>query len=495
MKNRSSLFAFLLMILILTGCNNAAPDANATPTSIPTQIVPSKPVYEVQRGDVIKELEFSGRISPVQEKELFFREDGYVKKVYAAKGDTVTAGQVIAELENLPDLERQKALNQYQVRLAELDLADVQLDFELFELSLPDPETLQAEALQAVIEAEKAVQDAEAAYNRTQTTVGQTTIDAAYAQMVLAENELDHAKKAFEPYAGKPATNLTRAHLQSQLSAVQQEYDAAVRQYNALTGTTSELDQALAESNLISAQIALTKAESELERLQALPYPIGYQQELILRQNAVERAQIIVDQTKLTAEDLDVAILDSQIVAPFNGQILFLGLAEGRSIGAFERAVVLADTDSLDVRAELTGTELQGLTEGMPVLVELFNAPGEPVVGSISQLPSFSSSSDDATTEADSSTRIQLDIPPTEAGFNLNDLVRVKVILEQKEDVLWLPPQAVRSFEGRNFVVIQDAGGQQRIDVKIGIKSGDRVEILWVEGVENISEGQVVVGP
>jgi multidrug efflux pump subunit AcrA (membrane-fusion protein) len=80
-------------------------------------------------------------------------------------------------------------------------------------------------------------------------------------------------------------------------------------------------------------------------------------------------------------------------------------------------------------------------------------------------------------------------------GFRLNDRVRVTVILEQKEDVLWLPPQAIRSFEGRNFVVIQDADGQRRVDIKLGITTGDRVEIVWVEGVENLSEGQVVVGP
>lgn len=489
---------YLVLILVtitLTACNGAAPDANATPTSIPTPIVPSKPVYEVQRGDIVKELEFSGRISPAQEKELFFREGGYVDKVTVSKGDSVTAGQVIAELENLADLERQRVLNQYQIRLAELDLADAQLDLELFKLSLPDPETLQAEALQAVIEAERALQDAQRAYNRTQTTVNQSSIDAAYAQVVLAENELDIAKKAFDPYAGKPATNLNRAYFQSQLSAVQQEYDAAVRQYNALTGATSELDQALAGSNLAAAQISLTRAQAELTRLQDLPYPLGYQQELVVKQNAVERARIIVDQIKLTTEDLDDAITEAQIVAPFDGQILFLGLAEGRLIGAFERAVVIADTNELEVRAELSGNELQGLSEGLPVQVDLFSAPGEPVEGTIRQLPSFSSSNDTDVIETDSSTWVELAVHPSETGFGLNERVRVTVILEQQEGVLWLPPQAVRSFEGRNFVVIQDEDGQRRIDVKLGLITSDRVEIVRVEGIENLDEGQVVVGP
>jgi multidrug efflux pump subunit AcrA (membrane-fusion protein) len=180
----------LFFLVVLTACGSAAPGANATPTSIPTPVVPSKPVYEVQRGDIVKEIEFAGRISPVQEKELFFREGGYVKNVFVSKGEMVSAGQVIAELENLSNLEDQKASSQYQVRLAELDLADAQMNLELLELSLPDPEILQAEAQQAVIEAEQAVKEAQSAYNRTQTTVNQSSIDAAYAQVVLADNEL-----------------------------------------------------------------------------------------------------------------------------------------------------------------------------------------------------------------------------------------------------------------------------------------------------------------
>jgi multidrug efflux pump subunit AcrA (membrane-fusion protein) len=56
--------------------------------------------------------------------------------------------------------------------------------------------------------------------------------------------------------------------------------------------------------------------------------------------------------------------------------------------------------------------------------------------------------------------------------------------------VLWLPPQAVRTFEGRKFVVVQEGDGQRRVDVKIGIQSEDRVEIE-----EGLKEGQVAVAP
>jgi len=73
---------------------------------------------------------------------------------------------------------------------------------------------------------------------------------------------------------------------------------------------------------------------------------------------------------------------------------------------------------------------------------------------------------------------------------SLGDLVRVQVVLEKKDSVLWLPPQAVRNFEGRKFVVVQDGDGQRRVDVKVGITGDDRLEI-----VDGLTQGQIVVAP
>ena len=72
----------------------------------------------------------------------------------------------------------------------------------------------------------------------------------------------------------------------------------------------------------------------------------------------------------------------------------------------------------------------------------------------------------------------------------MGDLVHVTAEVEHAEAVLWLPPQAIRNFNGRLFAVVQDGDVQRRVDVRIGVEAEDRVEIL--EGVE---EGQVIVGP
>ncbi|NJN55968.1 MAG: hypothetical protein HC804_15195 [Anaerolineae bacterium] len=67
--------------------------------------------------------------------------------------------------------------------------------------------------------------------------------------------------------------------------------------------------------------------------------------------------------------------------------------------------------------------------------------------------------------------------------------MKVVVVIEERPSVLWLPPAAVRDFNGRHFVVVQDDQGQSRVDVTLGIEGDGRVEI-----VEGLSEGQIIVG-
>ena len=85
---------------------------------------------------------------------------------------------------------------------------------------------------------------------------------------------------------------------------------------------------------------------------------------------------------------------------------------------------------------------------------------------------------------------MSVDATAEEAGFALGDLVNVTAIIERKDNVVWVPPQAIRNFNGRRFAVVQDGDVQRRVDVKIGIQAEERVEIE-----EGLQAGQTVVGP
>jgi len=196
-----------------------------------------------------------------------------------------------------------------------------------------------------------------------------------------------------------------------------------------------------------------------------------------------------VNQAQLALERLQAQVADAQIVAPMDGQVLSLSLYAGRPADAFKPVIVVADPLAIEVSADLSSSQLQEMIEEQEAVVSLRAYPGQTWHGIVRRLPYpyGSGGSTEGLAGADKSTRISLEGDLSD--LQLGDLARVIIVLEEKYDSLWLPPAAIRTFQGRKFVIVQDVDRQRRVDVTIGIESDDRVEIL-----EGLEEGQIVVG-
>jgi multidrug efflux pump subunit AcrA (membrane-fusion protein) len=66
----------------------------------------------------------------------------------------------------------------------------------------------------------------------------------------------------------------------------------------------------------------------------------------------------------------------------------------------------------------------------------------------------------------------------------------VTAILEVRDDVLWLPPEVIRTLQGQPFVTVQEGARQRRVEIEVGVRGDDRVEI-----VSGLEQGEVVVAP
>lgn len=386
------LVTLVFSLLLVAGCallpstrTQQAANEPPTPTPIPTSPVPAKPTYKVQKGEVVKEMTFSGRISPVKEEDLFFRTNGRVRTVFVKRNDTIKKGDVLADLE-IEGLER--------------DLASAQLELERAQVTLD--------------EAEKGL-----AFDRKSTQL----------QYDMASIRLDKLRQS-----GADSTSI-----------------------------------ALAEKELEIAQIAVDKLAGNVS---------------VLLKNDFTRAQYNVDK-------LNQQIAEAQVIAPFDGLLLSISLVPGQAVEGYKVVATLADVDNLEVTADLFSDQLKDLAEEMTVSVALSSRPGQALSGLIRQLPYPYGKGGSGKTieEQDKSTRISVKESAEEAGFKLGDLVRVTVELERKADVLWVPPQALRLFNGRRFAVVQDGDAQRRVDVTVGIEGEDRIEIE-----EGLEEGQTVVG-
>jgi RND family efflux transporter MFP subunit len=359
------LFLLLALLCLLAACASpgSLPDEEPTPTPFPT---PVKPTFTVQRGDLVREAQLSGRVVPIASREVFFAVDGRVARAYVLVGDVVKAGQLLADLTLLADLQEQWAA---------------------------------------------AVQEAEAQEQATRNIVRRAEIDLEIAQLTLEQFKLER-----------------RSEFEIQIQELQVER------------ARMALDE-------VNADPALHTASAKVKQIEA-------------------------------------QMADAQLLAPIDGAVI-AAIDPGQSVRKTTTAFVIGDTSRLEVSAAATKDLLEQLIENTDVVIRLESRPGETFTGVIRRLP-FPYGSGDSESN-DDTVRITLDAAD---GYKTGDRVTVTVVLTRKSDVLWLPPEAVRSAGNRTFVFVQTDSGPKQVNITIGIETRQRVEI-----VDGLSEGQIVIGP
>jgi multidrug efflux pump subunit AcrA (membrane-fusion protein) len=490
LRHLPALCLVVIMLVVTVGCDSASSGRNEpTPTPIPPPPVPERPTYVVRRGEVVDSLSFTGRISPAVEHELYFREDGRVKAVFVDRNSVVQEGTLLGELDN-DDLLRQLAQAQIELDGARQNLslatqsdelaqarseADLEakriqlvklqeslramdLDIEIARLALrraeagPSPEDLQI--AQSQLEIARNTLWASQIRRDSACGRGGTDCDVAQADVQRNEEQLRIAELTFQ--------RVQRGATQEELVSLRANYERALQRKR-----QAQLDIQLQQQQIRLAEMAMEQSDAEVDS------------QLV---RAVERAQLTVD--RLTAQ-LD----NTQVISPIAGKVTSVGAFEGRTVNAFRPVFVVADETDLEITAEPLTAQMQRLAEGLTASIALSAYPGQELSGVIHQLPyPYGRGGGSAQVDTpDKFTRISFE--PGDLAVQPGDLVRVIVVLEQKDDTLWLPPAAIRTFAGRQFVVVQEEGRQRRVDVTIGIESSDRVEII-----DGLEEGDVVVG-
>lgn len=499
-----SLLSVLLSACGSTDAQSASGNA-ATPTPLPTPIVPEKPIYTVESGTVIQTLEFTGRASAVLEQELFFETGGNVSDLFFARGDWVEAGNVIAEL-NVDDLKKQLSQKTLSLQTAELKFEQAQI-----------------EATEAITTAHLKLEEAREALTTAQTTSA-NDLASARALVASAETSLMNAKLSLSIAQNSDTVSKTVREREYEASWYEVNYGEYLQKYErgeidktrldleynnllaakeklATARAQAQLAMSEAEAKVTQAEEGLRQARAKLAELQGQPSVADARAALAQAEadyeKAVENADpgsynmtllaLDLEQTRLDIEDLEGQIASAQLIAPFAGQLLSLSIQEGDSVSAFSAVGVLANPDQLEVTAELGSEELSQMALNQEAVITLRNRPGETFGGIVRQLPYPYGGATVDTGDDDTAVHISVE---GDVDLTLGELATVSIVLEEKENVLWLPPAAIRTYSGRDFVVVQlDDGSQKRVDVLLGTVTEEQVEII-----AGLEAGQIVVG-
>ena len=313
MKNTavSSIVILVAFSVLLAAC---APAAAATPTPAPLPTVKADDIIVAE-----------GRVEPVRFAQLSLNANGLVSDVPVKEGDTLKAGQVIAQLKN----SQAKTLEQAQ-----------------------------ADALQGITAAYQAERDAQ--YN-----LDEFDVPADFAGMTPQQaidstlGKLNAARDAFEPYKWMSDSQL-------KLTAAEQQN----------TGTITNTGKRL-KKQLDDAWVKYRKAVTWLEYQSAV------------ESAHVQLAQAQKDyaglQDSALAEDTAgtrAALASAELRAPFAGTLTNLDLKVGQFAASGQPVVTVADFSSWVVKTtDLTEIDVVNIKEGQPVTLTLDAIPGVTLKG------------------------------------------------------------------------------------------------------------------
>lgn len=441
--------AFLILSAgaLASACTGMPPDAAAqdapTATPIPTLAALAPTTYIVQRGDVIETLNFQGRWLPRDQNRLAFETGGSVRRVLVARSDTVTAGQLLADLD-VTDLEEQLATALINLEAAQASAAGSGTD-----------------GVQSVEDAEIALANARLSLESTQLSSPWQQGQTARIGLETAQRQLDEAQRAYDNL-------ISRAD--SAASAVDGAYQALIAAQEGLR--SARISYGAAGQSWASYQIQLEQAENAVLRAEL-------DLERAREAAATGTTDSSVRTAQLSVDNIRADIARSSLYAPIDGVVLEVTIQPGAQAEAFVPVITVGLLEPREAIANVAYTDSQKMGVGLVGVCHVINQPETAVQCIVRRIPLTSS-------DADQTVRVAATLPDVPAG----QIIQIVMPLETRSNVLWLPPNAIRTFQNRIFVVLQTPEGQRRADIEIGLRTTDRVEIL-----SGISEGETVVAP
>lgn len=338
-------------------------------------------------GALPQNITVEARIQPARQAALSYPIGGIIGEMFVEEGQVVEAGQPLLSLDNSRQI---------------VSVAQAQANLEQAEARLQELET--GARTQEIIAAQAATDAAQARYDGLTAAVSAENISAAEAQLAAAQAALDDLlggpdpNAAIEAKAELQAAEAAVSRAQSAYNQVKWRNDIAMLpESQALQEATTALEAARARSNqrlqgasvaeISQARALVKEAEAELQRVRN---PVAQGDidaaaaelrsaeatlELVQsgnRSEVVAFAQAEVSAAKATLLEADVALQETQLVAPYSGIVVELQADVGEFVNPGTPVLQFGDLSTLKFETELSdGDAIRQIDEGMPVLIKV----------------------------------------------------------------------------------------------------------------------------
>jgi RND family efflux transporter MFP subunit len=428
-----SLFIVHCSLFILVACS--PPGANIVPTFVPPPAYSPPPgtTYTVEYGDVAEVIEARGRVVAKQEAPLMFPVGGTLKAVHVSLGDTVEEGALLAELE-APG-------SQEDALQAQLNLLAAEAQLEAAELRLEDLELEMAELL-------------------VKPVVPPVDVELRAAQIAFERRgvELRYAQVEFAKLPDRAWEGLDIAETVS------------------WTLRLNEWNYQLAELQLEKIQYDRAQAWRDWPRAQET-----LSRTIAIQQLQVDVARIGLERARLQSAKVSRDLLGTVLTAPLSGIVASIEKHPGDQVVAHESIGTIADSSELRIVATVLEEDIDRITIGQSVSIQLDVYPNQVYTGTVLHIVSQA-------TVWQGKTAYGVTVAFEEGQPDVPEITRmmgadVRIAGRSRENVLLVPSQAILTIGGREYVeVVGKNGDIERAEIHTGITNGAEMEV--VDGLE-----------
>ena len=427
----------------------------------------NEPIKEIQtlpasKGSVRQVVTFVGNVSSGQSASLTWKTTGVIDSVSVKLGDSVTEGQVLAEL----------AVDSLSAKVINAEIPFINALEELEEVL--DSETAKAQVYKELKDKEAALEKAEK-YQESLKYPHATIGDIKYwsEQVDYYKKTYDDAKKSLDDAASwrnspnESDFNLYEARRKAMLTALN-NYAEAYNNYLYYSGHATENEMEQAAADIDKAQAEYDKALKNFRTYETYP-----------REKDLAAAQLKLDNAQDTYNQ-------RSIVSSINGVVTAINAREGDYVTQGAAAFRLDNTEHLYIPMDISEIDIGRIHDGMRAMIVLDSNPEKTYEGVVTTVSASGTSSDSRVTFE---TMVEILEPDEKVKIGMTG--EVNLVVDEADDVLIVPANSVFKENGVSYVAVSNGTKVNDIPVTVGLISDTVAEIRG----GYLREGDAVVVP
>lgn len=197
---------------------------------------------------------------------------------------------------------------------------------------------------------------------------------------------------------------------------------------------------------------------------------------------SIRQLQAKVATAQRTLDEKKTAVDDLSVKAPIDGKLSGFAIKVGDKIDAKAQVGKVADYGAMEMKISVDELDIAKMQAGQPVAITFDALPGKKYEGKVAKVALEGTVKNDIATF---DVTVQIGNPTgILAGMNGS----AEIAIAQRENVLTVPAQAVRTVAGKTTVQILQDTKPVPVEVQVGLRTTTDVEIL-----SGLTEGQQVI--